>query len=122
MSRRKPWLRSMVGNYQRYTWKQVLATCEKHGIEVEAGRMVYTDTGRKCHGGRIYVSGANYHDGQEYTFRKNDEKLVWNRCKTGNPSYMPLRYLMQDLNRYLDDTVEYHMFSVSSGYRPEVTS
>lgn len=113
---------SMVGKYQRYTWKQVMATCEKHGIDVEAGRKTYTDTGRKCHGGRIYVRAANYHEGQEYTFTKNGKKVRWNRCKTNNPGYMPFRYLMEDLSRDLDNTIEYHIFSESSGYRPEVTS
>ena len=119
MSRRRP---SMVGKYQRYTWKQVMTTCETHGIEVTEGRTTWTDTGKKCHGGRIYVRCANYHEGVEYTFTKDGKTVNWERCKTGNPGYWPLRYLMEDLSRSLDNTIEYHIFSESSGYRQEVTS
>ena len=108
--RRRPW---SYGKYvhQRYTWKHVLATCEKHGITVTEGRKTYTDTGKKMSGGRIYVRGPNYHEGTQYHFAKNEKSVTWLRCQSGNPGYRPLRYLMDDLKRCLDETIEAHLYT-----------
>lgn len=95
--------------YQRYTWKQVLAVCEKHGIEVTEGITRYIRTGRKIHGGRIYVNQPKCHEGLEFIFTKDGQTVTWLRCQSENPYYLPFRYLMQDLNRSLDSSIEYHL-------------